>query len=1030
MSNRRVITKDVKKSIGLLLALMLVFSGFFSMPIGAAETLEIVDTSKMIGVGYKPGETTEYYIYPGFVFQSYEKVIIKNTGGVDMSNSPVLDAVLYLTIGGNEYEVIKYSSSPAYRSGGIELTDLGDGVYSIWIAPRYYNAGGYSEALQTNVRNEITDNVYGYASKNDHATIYCKDDPYFGFTEEFINALAAENIIDMNDIDWSKVVDYLSSKEMNKKFTIKYTLKDASDNSAEYIDTGVSVYNYQVDDYSPPEAYLYGKRVGYNRIEDLSSLHDNDEYNYIKMYKGNIYVNADSLTALGDTLNIPNANNSELYYINSVLINDDIMYNDGYAAMDLQSGYNICEGAFPQLMETEDDAIEGFLDIMTGKYYVESDFDTTEEYYKYQNSYWMVNYFLGHTFEYGDNRYSIYAYNEYEDIANGSDFIANGCVGMDKKAVFVDAFNSGEHEEDYFCWDSAAIPEISLVSLNSENIDDYYNYISTICTGFGVSYDSTKAYKVMSGDTVVAEWTLDVTKALLESISYAFLDGYTMDNIPDNYAVYDRWTYTSLQINTITDLVPINDIYKNNNDWAGYYLFEEINENNGFNINADEMESLLQAVGLNKSDMTIWLEVDYNYIPYSSDYTEFKNAIIQAVKTNYGEDVYEAFRAYILEEYVVLSKKINFSEDDDSDKNTSVDVYAEELKIPLSYFDVTALGKKNAISQLWYLGHDENFLMPVEGYYNNSKEILYHGKYLSIGYNRVRFSSYYYDSPLETVYNLEYDYIYETALGTVVFAKVPDQIAAKTEIYSTTDTYEISWDVPADNGAEILGYQIAVVPRTAARSVVPTDDQYITVGNTAGSYSDVGDNYTIKWSTAGNSYVVETNGTSVDVYVRAVNVIGAAKPQVFSIINPYESISILGDDTVKAGENGSYDVFNLADTNVESDCTYSLQDNPDGITISEDGTLTVSSTCTVTSVTIVATGKTGTNYDGKTASKTVTITTETSEVTPDNTDDIPDNDPDNVVDPDAGCTIIYVALVALLAGATTNLILRKKLIFK
>ena len=83
----------------------------------------------------------------------------------------------------------------------------------------------------------------------------------------------------------------------------------------------------------------------------------------------------------------------------------------------------------------------------------------------------------------------------------------------------------------------------------------------------------------------------------------------------------------------------------------------------------------------------------------------------------------------------------------------------------------------------------------------------------------------------------------------------------------------------------------------------------------------MGDNYEIKYTTPDNSYVIETEGKSVDVFIRAVNVIGCGKPRKVSIINEYDII-IEGVDSVKVGESSDYDTLNGNGINVEEFCTY------------------------------------------------------------------------------------------------------------
>lgn len=138
MSSAKKIWKDIRRSIGIMLALIMVASVVISIPIEAAETLEIVDTGKMIGMGF-----ADYNSSNGdenFVFQTYKKVIIMSEDEGLLNKNPVLTANVYVTIDGKKYEVIKLSSKPAYDSkfDTIGITYYEDGAYQASMSPVYY----------------------------------------------------------------------------------------------------------------------------------------------------------------------------------------------------------------------------------------------------------------------------------------------------------------------------------------------------------------------------------------------------------------------------------------------------------------------------------------------------------------------------------------------------------------------------------------------------------------------------------------------------------------------------------------------------------------------------------------------------------------------------------------------------------------------------------------------------------------------------------------------------------------------------
>lgn len=997
MKGKQQIFKDVKRSLGLFLALILILSGIASVPVGASEQLKIMDNGGMIGICYADD----------MLHQVIEEVYFDDVGNVSMSDTPVLKAELYLRAEGSLYKVMEYSSEPAYdQYDYFGISSVLDGGYRAMLVPVYYGTPQYSEALQIYKRSKISS--YNDVARNYLDTVIsCDDDPFCGYSDEILEYF---NVTD--NFDMETMAELLLSEEYVNQYCIKYTLSDSLGNTTGCTKTNISLYDYEMDAYipQPPGLYLFGKRVGYNRIEDLSQYHINGKYEHLKMYKGNIYVNADELTELGEELSIPNVNKSGLYNLNSVYIDGEILYNDGYSKNNIISGFNLLDYVIPSPVDTKNEAVDEFLEIICGKYYTSSDFSSWEEYDRYFATYYQINNYMGHTYKSGDYLMTVNAFSEYEYgvyyptriIKSESMSFVAACENYNDKA---------------FTWQSIGIPEIDVTTLNESYAQALREYIIWTSNEF----DSEDIiYEIMSGDEVVSRCSVYNAGALFYSIADALNNEgcNTISELPDDSTYFAYDIEKNVKLNTITDIVPVSDVLEND--------YMEIKYLSNYDVN--DVKNILDDVGLEYDALKVWLQIKEEVISYSATY---KDDLVNTLINEFGADAFTDFVRYIEDNFVTQDNYlVSVTENDASQKNTNVDVYNEELKIPLSFFENAELGAEKIISQFWYAGYEKSYLVPIHSS-NAGEKIIYYGEYIHKDYERYAPTMMPISNMLGKIYELKYDRIWNTALGTVVLAKVPDQIEEQNNISLSSEEIEITWDVPNDNGAEILGYQIAVVPHSNTARALPSDDQYITVGDKAGSYTDIGDNYDITYTTDTNSYIVDTNGKSVDVYVRAVNVIGAAKPQVISIIDP-TAINITGPDNIKAGNTANYDVLNIEQDNVESDCTYSL-DSEAGVSISADGTLNVSSDCTLRSVTITAVGKAGSDYEGKNVSMVVSIEA-LEDDTPDNIpDDTPDDTPedtpddDNLVNPDTGRTIVGAAIMVIIAGVALVIISNKKL---
>ncbi len=1032
MVSAKKIWKDIKRSLGLMLVLVLFITSTVTMPVRADEVFSIADKAGMLGIGYadKNGDPNgEGALKESFVYHALPNIIIDNTGSINMDDSPVLEAVVYLNVGDKQYEVIQYTSNPLYYgAGSYGIMMVEDGVYRARLGVVYRDEKGDLIGETTIVDGYEQANGEAYPTWEYTAT-YCKDDPDYGFSDEIISYLNAMGITDGNAI-----IDYLTSTDLNKDYTVKYTLTDNSNAATEYIQTGVSLYDYEIEKYGT--SYVYGKKLGYNRIESLTEYHAAGEFDYIKMYKGNIYVDAGSLAELGTTLNIPNDNNSGLYYLNSVYVNDEILYNDGYSKNNAETGYQLLGCVLPSPVESKNEAVEEFTNIMLGKIYEFDDFADVDSYYEY---YWArdeINSFNGHLIDLGNESIIIKAYNDYDNLY--SEFLPIK-IYMADNGNLLEAYEKCD-SDDCFIWDSVVLPEIAVGNTTCEEIEAYMTYLNYISVGLNLDYEEA-VYTLMVDGKPLGTFGLGTINYIMELIwenLYWDDEAGVTSELSSSYTYYDS-VYGEIVLNTITGIVPVKAELTCNN--TAVDKFSTADDSNMYGCSIDELEEILDNIGLSSDSMKVWIIKQEATVDYNEDYTVLAAAFKNTLKEEFGDSAYEEFLNYVTDNFVTHKLFVNSVQvNDASQLNTKTDVYGEELEIPLSLFGEIELGKENLISQLWYAGSENGYIVPVRMEISN-KEMLVDGKYKNWGYDNL-----YSNKIFDELYYSAYNRILNARRGTVIFAKVPDLIEEQERIVSGDSEVELKWTVPADNGAEILGYQIAVMPK----GVLPTEADYITTGDEAGSYTDIGDNYIITYSTTNNSYTVETNGESTDIYVRAVNVIGAAKPQKIVITNPYD-ISITGSSSVQIGSSANYDTVDYAEKNVEASCTYTLKDNPANVSISADGTLTVGASCTLTEVTIISTGKAGTPYAGRTASKTVALTAATvnPDTEPDNPDTEPDNpgiepgtnpdinpdDPDTKPDtnPDAGnsaAVVLCISMTVVLALALASVVIinRKRLL--
>lgn len=948
---RKEIKKDLKRSIVLLLVITLIVTGFVKAPVKAANTLDIADTGKLIGIGCAESDYDDT-VY--FVFQTIKRIMLLNEDEDLLTKDPVMDAVVYLNIGEEKYQVMELTSAPAYGDlyGKVGIYSYDDGAYEVSMSPVYYDE--YDQ--------EMSDSW-------DISTDYCSDCgegsviyPYdnvknYGFSDEIVEYWN-ENGLN----DWKDRFAQLTSKDLHRKYTVEYKLTVDGQVEGEYKQTGASVTDY--DDYNT-DSYMWGKRLEYNRIEELADYHQENNYSDLKMFKGDIYVDASKLSSMNGKLVLPNDNKSALFEINSMYVNDKVLYNDGYSKNTFVSGYNLLKNGLPELVNTKDAAVEKFIELLTGFQYTDSDFETYTDYNLYYDVYCEINKSGGHILNVGDTLFKINAYNYYDD--DPSYYNPINMIKAEEMS-FEEAYSNRKSDEEEFFWKSIKTPAIQMSDTGITESSEFLEYVNARYKylDFVASVaDSYKRYRLMSGDEVIAEISANDVAGILYILSEYIEEQQIKDcaELSDDYVfTYTgeySWLYEEVQANKVTAIVPIQEEIEMPGNMSSAFTYIS------YTIDADELAPAIDAVGLEQDAVKVFGVTKEVNLPINNT---IKEDLVNSIKNEFGNDTYEAFYKYIEEEFVTFGSKLeSVVENDSSQKNTEVDVYKQDLEIPLELFETDNLGTKNEISQMWYAGNFVDYIIPYKNSYETDSTILQNGKPIFIDYTCYKTDEGYWDAPLDKVFSMKYDELYVVSFANVVFAKTPAQIAEKEGVVSD-GSCRVEWEVPSDNGAEILGYQIAIMPK----GTEPSESDYILDEQGCGYYEDLGDNYRIKYTTTNNYYDVNTDGESVVVYIRAVNVMGPAVAQKIEVIDS-NSIRIIGEKKIKVGNESVYDVLDMLDAGVKSSCTFELKDTPANVTIDANGKLSVDKDCKLDEVTIVVKGKAGTAFEGKQSEFTVSI---------------------------------------------------------
>ena len=243
-------------------------------------------------------------------------------------------------------------------------------------------------------------------------------------------------------------------------------------------------------------------------------------------------------------------------------------------------------------------------------------------------------------------------------------------------------------------------------------------------------------------------------------------------------------------------------------------------------------------------------------------------------------DVLNALENYLLEENDIYYSFTNEPTIGTSGSPVSIaTVTTDSITIPVDQFDTTE-GADNRLWNYWYAGSSNYYFIPsfTSDAYDRNYSMLHYGKETTYGYSQPG-----------TDDVIRYDLIgvlYRNELTNIIFAKVPDAIQKQQETYETEDSsLTISWSKPqSDHGAEVLGYQIAIINKNANP---PTDDQYQALN--AAAYTDLGDTYSIGYATATDQTTYQVTGLDTadkDVYIRAVNVIGPGPATKITVDGP------------------------------------------------------------------------------------------------------------------------------------------------
>ncbi|MDE6232599.1 MAG: fibronectin type III domain-containing protein, partial [Lachnospiraceae bacterium] len=653
--------------------------------------------------------------------------------------------------------------------------------------------------------------------------------------------------------------------------------------------------------------------------------------------------------------------------MNSINVNGTDVWSDGQDKVTITHSYNIKEGEnggkiFPNYkIANEEEAMEHFFEVC----FSNRSGDTDEE---------KFNEFLQ---KFGYSKESYDDETQYNSAMYAwSKFAVNNLYNLnllttDKKYTMSFGKGSG------FKFESYGSVDLTQTQLEEDELDDIVSnggYVQSVSLP-SISLQTGEADEV-SEDRLMN--TYQYITILYMCLKFCIVDSDTQPKVdPDKELLY----YKEFEDSNMNKLCSLSEIF---NDLSTIIGGEKVDGLIGFKPINDTLDvdggmlqeyrgmlktyllaivDVAEKLGIDKTINGYFLKDD----AYGDDIVGSPSGFMSYLKQN--SELYEGFKSSLLERRIIIYETITEVEQrSDSDKLSGV-VDSSQIKIPLDSLNQD-LGEDNIITEYWY-AFPAGYISIQEFLGESSSKMLYHGIEKSYRYNSYEFSNLWHFKGKMPEQIIPYSYVdalYCSELANIKFAKTPGDISADNEEYSTKEqTITINWSAPEERGAELIGYQIAVVPKGAEVTEADFENLY------GDEYSDLGDNYTVPYTTQDNSYNLNVGDSSKDVYIRGVNVIGSGSYKKITVNSELE-LKITGPDEVQAGSSDAdYDTVNFENKNVEPDVTYSLKDNPDKISIDNNGRLTVDKDCELDHVTIISTGKSGTEYEGRTAQKEVKI---------------------------------------------------------
>lgn len=805
---------DLRRSISLFLVVTLICGICVSKWTGAAEQsragFSVEDMAKAITIfkdlnnyHYRVGVISKY-VY----INSEDKYNIEDHTALSLTGE-----VFYCGDDEKEYKMFSYRSS-TYNGYDPAPSDS----HLFFLTPVFYDNDGNEitgRGVETYSHEPAIDKKYGIDQIGWDSSC-----GLYGFHPDFINYMKEK----YKSVEFNQETSFeqITSAENACKLCVKYTLSDDKGN----VDTQ-TVYGYTLYGYNAKNYDLIAQLLNYSRIEDMSDYHGTGTFNEVKMYKGDLYTDADKIGTVSD-ITIPNYNKTNLYHMNSMELNNADIWDDGGDKYTItKDGWNIYTGGgtykiFPdETLKTYDEAKNAFCKLCCGNNFEKfiSEFNVNYSGEEYENA----------KQGYENNSFSI-------EIVSGDDNIYNiskECDSNIKVEYYTCDYSTDYDLNDEFRLAKIELPYIPVAdpSLNITSYKNMMSYINRILSNLGfneVYYRGVYAYSH-------EEEQFDI-KGMIEEL----------DNIINSGSAGD-----------LIGFEPVNDIIDLDNSviYNGGYIVGCIKQ---VNRNAGQLgiESGIKGYFTAKNSADIDSSSDFeSYMKENNIYEDFMNRIVK--------------KGIISHIYEVSTKKRS------QEVSEQCVVDSDSIKIPLKYFN-QELGQDNIISRNYYVFPYNEIKIQKFGQSFREGTGLYHGTESTYGYETYEF-------PNLLFYNENYEYygsneiipysptsgLYHNELTNLKFAKVPDMVESEDEYCTTDSRLKVKWSEPNDNGAEIVGYQVAVVPKGEEIK----DSDWISDNE----YKDLGDIYTLPYTTSDKEYDVNINEESKDVYVRAINVIGTGE---------------------------------------------------------------------------------------------------------------------------------------------------------